>query len=81
MIRRLVFWAGGAVSLLAARVAGLIALAARSDFRFRGCGEIARADWPQTVNCADGWFGMVTFGGAAVVLAGLAGVLVWRGYV
>ncbi|MEL7105126.1 MAG: hypothetical protein AAGM21_04345 [Pseudomonadota bacterium] len=80
MIRRVIFWTSAAGALLGAGVSGLIALAARSDFRFRGCGEIARADWPQTANCADGWFGMVAFGGAAVVLAVLAGWMVWRGY-
>ena len=57
----------------------VIAGAAWSDFRSRGCLEIPRDGWPYTANCSDGWLGTVVFGGAALFLAGLT-VFLWRRY-
>lgn len=66
------------IAALGAGLSGLIWHAARSDFRFRGCPEIDRAEWDATANCADGWFAMVFFGGSAVALGVAAVWLVVR---
>ena len=65
----------------AAGVAGLMCAllfsAARSDFTFRGCPDIPRAEWEATVNCADGWLAQVVFGALGVGLA-IVAFVIWR---
>ena len=65
------------LSLIAAGLGAVVWSAARSDFRFRGCPEIARSEWPATANCQDGWFAMVAFGGGAAALVLMAVWLLW----
>lgn len=67
------------VLFISAATSALIAVAAWSDFRNRGCLEIPGEGWPYTANCSDGWLAMVVFGGAALLGAVLT-VLLWRRY-
>lgn len=62
---------------LVAAVCALVFSAARSDFVFRGCPAIQRAEWEATANCADGWFAQVFFGGGTVLVA-VAAAILWR---
>lgn len=66
-------------SLLLSILAGLIALAARSDFVMRGCPEIPRDAWPATVNCSDGSMGQWIFGMVSIGCLCLFGALIVRG--
>lgn len=60
-------------------VSGLIALAARSDFTFRGCQNIPRSTWDSTANCSDGWFAQAVFGALSIgLILGSVGLWVWR---
>lgn len=62
---------------LGAAICALIAVAARTDFVFRGCGDIPRAEWEATVNCLDGWFAQVVMSGLALGLLG-ASAFIWQ---
>ncbi len=62
--------------LLAGALSAMLASAARSDFVFRGCPGIPRAEWEATANCADGRFGQVLFALGTVLCLGLA-IAVW----
>lgn len=77
-MRGVVRIAGFVVCAIGAAICALIVLAARSDFTFRGCGDIPRAEWGTTANCADAWFAQVMFGGLTLgLIAGL--VAIWWG--
>ncbi|MCH2165699.1 MAG: hypothetical protein MK098_13745 [Marinovum sp.] len=62
-----------------ASLCGLVFSAARSDFVFRGCPTMPRAEWGTTANCADGWFAQVAFGiGMLALMAAVYGVWRWK---
>ena len=63
--------------LLVGVLSALIVSAARSDFLFRGCGEIPRSEWSFTANCADAWFAQMVFA-VSVFLCVIGTVLIWR---
>lgn len=69
------------LALFSAAASGLIFAAARSDFVFRGCHDMARKDWSATVNCEDSWFAQVAFGGMCGLLMSLSAVLFYRRFV
>ena len=58
-------------------ICGLLVSAARSDFTFRGCQDIPRAEWEATANCADGWLAQLIFGLAGLALM-LSALVLWR---
>lgn len=69
--------AGAGVLTLVALFCALILSAARSDFLFRGCDGMSRADWGATANCSDAWLAQVLMG---VIGFGclIGAVLIWR---
>ena len=66
------------LSALVGLPSAFLALAARSDFHFRGCNELAPSDWPFTANCSDAHSVMWAMGSLAVVLLLFALLAVWR---
>ena len=76
MTRALRLAAGGLLAIFGL-ASGLVAWAARSDFLYRDCQNIPRADWPASANCSDGWFGQTVFGAIAFALLAAA-LFLWR---